>query len=210
MKLRILLLLLGPCIVAFTSSLYAGVEPSPFQPEINQLGAVTNSLNSCLDRVQKIISFPPNPVLSSPDLNGAINRLEAIDGQGNSLNDFVANTILSVMGVEPSPFKADLIPALESAGSISQAIVDVIVDFFEHPPEPGYEAPESFRVALENVMFSAIDLTETIENGIIQLRSGECVISGYDEFACMENVTCSWVSDIPGSVPFCCCSIILN
>jgi len=209
MKLRLLFLMLPTLfLLNFTTALYAGVEPSPFISEINQLEAVVNGLNSCLDRVQKIIANPPNALLPSPDMNGAINRLEAIAGQGNSLNDFVANTILSVMGVEPSPFKTDLIPALESVGNVSQAIVNVIVDFVEHPPDPGYEIPESFGFALENVMFSAMYLRETVEDGIIQIRSEECVFTELDEFACMENVSCSWVSDV---LSFCCCSnIILN
>ena len=80
----------------FCANAYAGIEPSPFTPEINQLGAVSNGLNSCLDRVNKVLSSPPDDVIPSPNVNGAVNRLEAITGQMNSLNDFIANTILSV------------------------------------------------------------------------------------------------------------------
>ena len=64
----------------------AGTEPSPFLPEINQLLAVANILNSADFRVGKSIAHPPDPCVppdpcNSPDLNGAINRLEAISEQ---------------------------------------------------------------------------------------------------------------------------------
>ena len=46
----------------FATSLYAGIEPSsfhPFLPEISQLGAVGDGLNSSLDRVNTYRSSPP-------------------------------------------------------------------------------------------------------------------------------------------------------
>ena len=81
----------------------AGFEPSPFQPEINQLGAVANILHSADFRVAKSIAHPPDPCVppdpcNSPDLNGAVNRLEAMNNQVSSADDMVKAMIEEVMG----------------------------------------------------------------------------------------------------------------
>ena len=212
MKLRLmLLLLLGLFIAVFSTTLYAGVEPSPFQPEINQLGAVVNVLNSCLDRVQKVLDFPPNPIIPGPDLNGAVNRLEAIDRQVNSLNDFVADTIYSVMGVEPSPFMGEISPALTNIGNVSGAIVTFII---EHPPDPclptdpGGVPPDpcsELNIALMNLEDSATTLIDTVEWGQGLISNG-CYPKD-SEIDCAEG--CEPTTDVSG-VNYCCCNISVN
>jgi len=213
MKLKLLLLLLLSLgLFFFATTSYAGVEPSPFQPEINQLEAVLNGLNSCLDRVQKVIAYPPNPILPSPNLNGAVNRLGAIAGQENSLNDFIANTILSVMGVEPSPFHPEdpIIQTLNRIGVASDAIANAIDGFCEHPPEPGYACPEQFATALENVMYSADGISETVRLGIDGLLyggGGVCVPEPElnNETDCVAVPSCNWLPSSTTGEPQCCC-----
>ena len=195
-KKLLLLVLLGLCVTFLSTALYAGVEPSPFQPEINQLGAVENSLNSCLDRVRKVLAVPPNPIMPIPDVNGAVNRLEAINGQIGSLNDFVTNTILSVMGVEPSPFRVNVIEALRPIEEISNAIVDVI----EYPPNP--IIPELLP-ALNNVKASAIELTTIVQKNI-ELLDGTC--SPYDS-ANGCDAPC-WIETDNAGVNYCCCNYV--
>ena len=212
MKMKLfMLLLLGLCIGVFPASLYAGVEPSPFQPEKNQLEAVVNVLNSCLDRVQKVL-VPPNPIIiPGPALNGAVNKLEAIDRQVNSLNDFVADTIYSVMGVEPSPFMGEISPALTNIGDVSEAIVTFII---EHPPDPclptdpGGVPPEpcsELNIALMNLEDSATTLIDTVEWGQGLISNG-CYPKD-SEIDCAEG--CEPTTDVSG-VNYCCCNISVN
>lgn len=213
MKLKLLLLiLLCLCVTLFATTINAGVEPSPFHPflpEINQLGAVENGLNSCYDRVLKLLPLPQDDFRPNDDFTGVVNRLEAIDGQVISLNDFVANTIYSVMGVEPSPFGPDdpLILALEAVRDVSEAIV-IYID--EHPPDPCVppDPCSEFNSALENIKTSAMYLTGTVEWGIEQLSggSGVCVPAPdlTTEAQCLAR-ECSWIST--GGEPYCCCII---
>jgi len=145
----------------------AGVEPSPFQPEINQLGAIANILHSADFRVAKSIAVPPDPCVppepcNSPDLNGAVNRLEAISNQVSSADDMVKAMIEEVMGFEPMPFHVgDLIPALEVVRDAGVLISARIGDF---TPDPNL-APD-YLDALEEVKSKASDVVETAELGI--------------------------------------------
>jgi len=145
----------------------AGVEPSPFQPEINQLGAIANILHSADFRVAKSIAYPPDPCFppdpcNSPDLNGAVNRLEAIGNQVSSADDMVKAMIEEVMGVEPTPFRAgDLIPALEVVSDAGGVISARIGDF---TPDPNLSA--DYLEALEGVAGKASDVVETAQWGI--------------------------------------------
>ena len=68
----------------------AGVEPSPFRPEINQLGAVVNSLNSIHDQINRVLGKPPpDDSIPGPDINGVVNRLAAMDNKLYLLDDMV-------------------------------------------------------------------------------------------------------------------------
>ncbi len=176
----------------------AGIEPSPFQPEINQLGAVVNILQSADYRVVKTIShppdpcFPPDPCEPGPDLNGAVNKLGAINRQLISVDDMVFSMIEEVMEVDPTPFRSDLIPALQAVGDASQAIADAIRDFT--PPDPCHP---DFITALGNVEASALCMTETVMWGIDEISAGlEC--SSYTDQRTCENAECFWSVDISG------------
>ncbi len=111
------------------SGVLAGVEPSPFQPEINQLGAVANILSSADFRVVKTMSHPPEPC-HPPDpckgLNGKVNRLEAIESQVRAADDMVFSIINEVMGVDPTQFREELIPPLEVVRDVALSIVEKI------------------------------------------------------------------------------------
>jgi len=202
MKKWIVSVLLCLGLPLFVSPLYAGVEPSPFQPEINQLGAVGNSLQSCLDRVEKVLAVLSDPSLPGHDINGVVNRMDAINGQMTSLDDFISSTISSVMGAEPSPFRTDLIPALQSVKAVSDVIAeDIDLAIAAHPPEPGSELDQ----ALKGVMFAADDLTATVLQGIDEINGGPnvCAPNTMDEVACM-GAGCNWI-DI--TEPYYCCCI---
>lgn len=184
------------CAMVFSSTLHAGVEPSPFQPEINMIWAAEKGMNSCLDRVDKVLAMPPDDIEPSPNLSGAVNRLEAIEGQVNSLNNFVMDAAYSVMGFDPSPFRLDLIPALEAVAYSSQSIVNLIGDFV--PPDPVHP---DFLNALDYVQDAAAYMTDNIMIVIDELNSGMMCSAYTDQFTCRE-AGCVWV--VPdGALPYC-------
>ena len=117
-------------ILGMATGAMAGIDPQPFTPEINQLGAVENGLSSCLNRITKVLSPPPDDGHPTPNVNGVVNRLEAIDGQINSLNNFIISTVDAVLGVDPNPFREGVITALEQVKGVAVGIADTI-DLFE-------------------------------------------------------------------------------
>lgn len=141
---------------------WAGIGTSPFQPEINQLGAAQNSLESIANRTTKTIDNPPIEGQASPALNGALNRLEAINKQLNSVRGFISSTVEAVLGIEPSPFREDVIPALEGVQGAAQGIADMIDEYLSLPIDPCI--PVDFINALCGVLNSAnMIVNETTE-----------------------------------------------
>lgn len=185
---------------AHISGVLAGVEPSPFQPEINQLGAVANILSSADFRVFKTMSVPPDPC-TPPDpckgLNGDVNRLEAIDNQIGSTENMILSMINEVMGFEPTPFREDLIPPLGVVRDVAEGIV---VRIGEYDPT-GPVAPE-FTEALVNVAASAALLVETVDESVKRLSEPMACTDYANETDCVE-AGCTWYvsSDACGVLP---------
>lgn len=178
----------------------AGTEPSPFQPEINQLGAVANILNSAEFRVGNSIAHPPDPCVpldpcNSPDLKGAVNRLEAINDQVASADVMVGAMIDEVMGFEPSPFRVeDLLPALEVVGDAAFGIADKIGGF-----DPAPNVPAGYLDALGSVKGSAFHMAETVMEGM-ELISGGLACSAYTDWNSCTEAGCVWMDDLVGGV----------
>jgi len=178
----------------YTSTLLAGVEPSPFQPEINQLGAIANMLDSAYFRVDRTLSVPPEPCVP-PDpckgLNGDINRLEAIENQVSSTDNMVDSMINEVMGFEPTPFREDLVPALEVVGEAAQGIADRINTFVVETSAE--EVAIEFIYAVEAVGVSALIVVDTVDDGIEQLLGGPVACEDIeDENTCNARDLCEW------------------
>ena len=191
-------------ISAQISVAMAGVEPSPFLPEINQLGAVANILDSAEFRIVKTMSAPPE-VCVPPDpckgLNGDVNRLEAINNQVSSAQYMIESMIYEVMGVEPSPFRGDLIAPLNVVGDVAQGIVDGIGEKIGEYALSG-NVPDDFIFALESVANSTIDLVEAVQDGVMLLsESPECA-DILDEEYCVDS-GCYWISPPLGGDYFC-------
>ena len=150
----------------------AGTEPSPFQPEINQLGAAENILVSANKRIVKTMDHPPDPVVPSPNLNGALNRLGAINNQLVSVDDMVDSMIQEVMGVEPSPFLElpELVPALTGVKGAAKIIVDEIDARLGFEPSPF--VPE-FAEALQGVQQSAETISTKAQSYIDQISCAQ-------------------------------------
>jgi len=169
----------------------AGIDPNPFRPEINQLGATANILNSANDRVVKSISNPPSDE-PSPALNGAVNRLNAINNQLISVDNMVESIAGEVMGIDPNPFHEDVVSALEGVKGAAQGIVDYI-----HDNPMSSEVPEQFILAVMNVQNSAQAIVDTAEYYIEELNEippgWDC--PGIHDPAVCDNTggACIWV-----------------
>ena len=94
------LLLLG----AFSSIVYAGFDPSPFQPEINELNAVVNELNSIEDRLQNTLALPANDVGLINQLETMTNELTLLTGRVETVQESVGSG--SDVAGEPGFFKS--------------------------------------------------------------------------------------------------------
>ncbi|MBT8089975.1 MAG: hypothetical protein KJO01_07185 [Gammaproteobacteria bacterium] len=172
----------------------AGVEPSPFQPEINQLGAAENILVSANSRIIKAMDHPPDPVVPSPNLNGALNRLDAINRQLVSVDDMVASMIEEVMGFEPSPFHplSEIVPAIAGVQGAALNIVEEIDARLGFEPTPF--VPE-FEAKLLSVQSSAQGIETNTQNYINQIDCDPNACMGIDSRTeCESIVCCVWIS----------------
>jgi hypothetical protein len=92
MKKRLMsLLVVAAFIAVFASPVWAGVEPSPFQPEINKLGAVSLVLEAVYLRLDDTLQPPPDDDMPATD--GTIGKLEAMVTQLDVLNNRVGDVI---------------------------------------------------------------------------------------------------------------------
>lgn len=194
---------LGALLGVLIHTVNAGVEPSPFQPEINQLGAVANILVSADYRVARNIAHPPDPCVPpdpcSPSVNGAINSLEAIQNQVSSADDMVRALIEEVMGFEPSPF-SDLLPPLEIVRDGAAGIADRIGVFLA--TGSAASLPVEYLGALEAVEGSALGMVDTVEEGIERLSGSMECASYLVEDECNAVIGCVWI-DAGVAAPFC-------
>lgn len=198
-RLSVLIVLPMALFLGNLDNATAGIEPSPFQPEINQLGAVENVLVSANRRIVKTMEHPPDPCVPSdscapgPDLNGALNRLGAINKQLVSADQMVASIVEEVMGVEPTPFQplADIVPALAGVQGAAQVIVDEIAARLGVEPSP-------FRDALLGVQESAETISTHTQEYINQIEEPcpDTVACGaFDsQEACESVVCCKWIT----------------
>lgn len=167
---------------------FARTEPSPFKPNINQLGAVENILNSAKNRVEKVLSKQSG--VPGPSLKGTVNRLEAITEQLTSLDDKIFSIIEEIMGVEPTPFhpRSEVVPALETVRDAAQSIVDSI------NASPVAKMSDGSIWAVEDVRESAQDVADNTQS-YINLFSDfniDCdSITTRSE--CEEEPSCDWV-----------------
>jgi hypothetical protein len=182
----VVFLLSGIAVVAL-----AGTEPSPFKPNINQLGAVENILNSVKNRVEKVLSKLPDHGASGPSLKGTVNRIETIIEQLISLDDKVFSIVEEVMGVDPQPFhpRSEVVPALENVRDAAQSIVDSIDAL------PVGKTPDESIWAVEDVRESAQDVADNTQSYINLFSDFKIDCSSIAiKSECDENKpSCDWV-----------------
>ena len=185
------------CLTMFGNVALAGLDPSPFTPQINKLNAIEESLNSINTVVMKRLSIPPDPVEPSPNVIGTVNNLEAKNRQLILLNGFLDSVMEEVLGIPPDPIR----PALEGVRDAAQGIADIISAFLDIPPDPYY--PE-FLSALEDVLYSAQVLADNASYYLDQMI--DCGACGEitTQADCEGASGCYWIFD--GG--FCCQEIL--
>jgi hypothetical protein len=105
----------------------AGIEPSPFKPEINKLNAFNNHLTAIQEIVNRVLACPPNGKIP-----GTVRRLSAMDRQLYLLDASVESLVEEVMSTQPDDQHDwnDVVPALTSVKDTAHEIVRSIDDWY--------------------------------------------------------------------------------
>jgi hypothetical protein len=175
-----IVLLLG----VFTSIVFAGTEPSPFQPEINELNAVVNQLNTIEYNLQNTLTLPA-------DETGLINQLETISNKLDLLNNKVRD-VKETLQVPPDDIKVE--EALFSVQENTQEIIDIAEEYLGTPPDP---ISPAFREALEIVIIEATFLKNQVFHRIHLLLSTPSILSSMTTFVMHGWVTGGTMFGIP-------------
>lgn len=142
-KLLTVVLATGLVLWAATGTVYAGIEPSPFQPELKELHSIQYNLASIQRSVDSLVSSTKMPLGSNLAVSGMKYKLKTLNAQVTEVLAGLPNFyklgddqeqvylalelirisvqamenpldyILSRLGVEPSPFK-DLLDSISS------------------------------------------------------------------------------------------------
>jgi hypothetical protein len=155
-------ILIGPVMIlvillfsVLAGPVMAGVEPSPFHDDYNKLGSIINNLESVERRLGFILTHPPDP--AKPGLNGEINRLEAMAGELEGLDNRLGGLIGSYP-INPEDLPDDLYDAYGEVIESSQGIVDRINLFLRDPtgdpPVEFGEALVGFRTIVQQIIFN--------------------------------------------------------
>ena len=199
MKYRFVFLLSTLFLTIFAITSYAGVEPSPFMPEINKLGAITNNLNSIHDRVIKVLACPPDDSLLCPDVNGAVGRLSAMENQLVRIDALTISVVEEVLATPPDDNRGDIVPALREVKNSSLAILETII-VGSRPDD--MQPPEEFIRALSNVRDKAQDLAVGAQEFIANIEAnGEPTPVCYVNSDCQDRTECIFGSCSPEDFP---------
>jgi len=133
---------------------FAGIEPSPFTPEINQCNAAVNMLEATDHKLNLTLD---KASIEGVNITGILNQLESTDKRIVSVGSFIDSIfadIAAVMGTEPSPFNdPDLIAAFEA---VKLAALQVVAT------AASAEVPSQFIEALEQLNFTAVALVDNV------------------------------------------------
>ena len=103
----------------------------------------------------------------NPNLNGALNKIDAANQRVTSVSGFITSIYEEVMGTEPSPFGPDIVPALEAVQVPAKDIADAIDGYV-----PPAGVPDDFIIAFGYVAGSALDVVKNAQSYIRQISAG--------------------------------------
>jgi hypothetical protein len=206
-KIGLSVLLAGLMLVVSYGNGVAGIEPSPWKPEINKLNAVENGLHSIHERVSRVLATPPDPWTPSPAVQGVVGRLSAIGNQLSLLDGMLISVMDEVLQTSPGQaVPEDMLPALGGVKAASQAVVDSVSAFLTASPP----APVAFIDALTNVKHLSQTL---VEDAVSYLNGGACTSDAgcrcigtstacgniQAPSSCLSQVGCTWSGTPPCS-----------
>jgi hypothetical protein len=179
-------------VIGSVQTATAGVEPSPFLPEINQLGAVVNSLDSIHNRIEMVLAIPPpDDQAPGPDVTGEVNRLEAIDNKLVLLNDMVYTIGEEVLAAPADEQKLAVAEAMVFVADAAEGIAGSI-DYAVLPDDLHLD----FKAALDMVLGSAMDLMATAlfwNRQLSEIPVDDC--ADYENQTDCEFNGCLWLPD---------------
>jgi hypothetical protein len=171
-------------VAGSTQMANAGVEPSPFKPEINKLNAFDNHLTAIQEIVNRVLACPPDG-----SMTGTVRRLSAMDRQLYLLDASLESLMEEVMGTQPDDQHDwnDVAPALTSVKDTAQGIVRSIDESYLDC------SPDDQRLvdALEQISLTADMLVENA-NQYIRDLSGEVDCGELTEGDCNSSPPCKW------------------
>jgi hypothetical protein len=186
----------------------ARTEASPFKPEINKLNAIVNNLVSINDRVEKVLSCPPESTIINgcPDLNGAVERLRAIDNQLFLLDALTNSVIGEVLEYSSDDNIGDVLPTLRSVRTVSLKITESVI---LGSLTGQVQLPAEFVRALSEVRSRAQFLALSSQEYIALIeRYGEPALTCSGNLECPEGQPCIFgfcsPEDFPPPVPGTC------
>lgn len=201
---------IGAMLFAPTSKIaIAGTQPSPFQPQMDQLELVAIGLNLMNYRVGYIIEHPPNPCVP-PDpclgLNWKVGVLGRMSNRIEAVEDFVGATIEEVLQYSPDESISDILPALRSVRTASLRITESIILGSVPDQVP---LPAEFVRALSEVRTNAQLLALGSQEYIALIeRYGEPALICAADSDCPEGQPCIFgfcsPADFPPPVPGTC------
>lgn len=143
------------------SPLFAGVEPSPFQPAINKLNSITYAMDSIDGRLSSKLSIPPNDIMPCPE--GLIGLFSAMSNELGVLNNRL-DRITSRLAIPPDDQR--VLDALIGVRSGASSIVARAQAGFGIPPDD-----QRVLDSLYEVQMSAQGIVDSI-NGFLGLPDG--------------------------------------
>lgn len=187
----------------------AGTEPSPFQPQIDQLELVAIGLKLMDYRVGYIIEHPPDPcVPPNPcfELKWKVGVLGRMSNRIAAAENFVGATIEEVLEYSPDDSISDILPALRSVRTASLKIMESIILGSLPDQEP---LPAEFVRALSEVRTNAQLLALGSQEYIALIeRYGEPALVCAIDSDCPEGQPCIFgfcsPEDFPPPVPGTC------
>lgn len=204
-KMGLSVLLAGVAVLILAGTGVAGVEPSPFKPEINKLNAIENGLHSVGERVNLVLASPPGQNVQSPAVQGVVGRLSAMGNQLSLLDGMINSVMDEVLQTSPDgSVPKDLIPALDGVKTASQTVADSVGVFLGSNP--------SIPIVFSDALASVKGLSQTVADDAVRYLSGGACISGAGcgcigtstscqgmmaQSSCLSQVGCTWSGTAP-------------
>ena len=142
-KLLSLVVVAGLLLWGVTGTVFAGVEPSPFQPEINKLHSIELNQAAIHKRLDKLQSPAPLP-------NGTANYLDATVNQLGVLDTRLAD-VLYALPTNPDPGLDEVILSLDGIRTDASGSMDLFEAIYSRL---GVE-PSPFREVLGSIISRA-------------------------------------------------------